>query len=551
MGSGTGPGAARDAEADRATLRAVQASAQGGDMARASTMAEQALQGGLEHPLLFNLVALGLEQAGRLDEAAALLRRGLAIAPQDAGTRNALGLVLMRLEQPEEALGHFETVLKAHPQFAPVHASCGGCLESLGRMELAEACYRRALELEPGNLAALAGMASVHGRRGQHAEARDFAAQVLAREPNYPQATMDMAAADLALGDPASAEARVRALLADPRPSLAERSLATSLLGDVLDAQDRPAEAFEAYLASGRELQRLYGERYGTGPGVLDLARRLNAELQAAAPLPEAAPPRSGDAGGARAHVFLVGFPRSGTTLLEQILAGHPDVQALEERETLADSAGPFLTRAGGIGRLSAAGQTDLNGYRQAYWRRVRAEGAVPDGKVFVDKYPLNTLKLPLIRRLFPEAKVLFALRDPRDVVLSCFRRRFRMNASMFQFLTPEGTAALYDATMALAARLEPVLGAQLLRVRHETLVADFDGEVGRVCDFLGLEWTADMRDFAARTRDRGIATPSAAQLARGLSAEGVGQWRRYREPLAPVLPVLKPWVERFGYDPD
>ena len=169
--------------------------------------------------------------------------------------------------------------------------------------------------------------------------------------------------------------------------------------------------------------------------------------------------------------------------------------------------------------------------------------------KVFIDKHPLNTLKLPLIAKLFPDAKILFARRDPRDVVLSCYRRRFAMSGSAYQLLTLPGAAGYYDAAMQIAERLEPAQGAQTLVVRHEALIAGFDEIAASVCDFLGLARSDALRGFAERTKDRGIATPSGAQLAGGLSAEGVGQWRRYRQQMAPALPKLAPWVERFGYD--
>jgi hypothetical protein len=179
----------------------------------------------------------------------------------------------------------------------------------------------------------------------------------------------------------------------------------------------------------------------------------------------------------------------------------------------------------------------------------VRAEGAAIEGKVFVDKHPLNTLKLPLIAKLFPEAKVLFARRDPRDVILSCYRRRFAMSGSAYQLLTLPGAAGYYDAAMQIAERLQPAMGAQTLVVRHEALISDFDAVAAEVCAFLGLPWTDALRGFADRTRDRGIATPSGAQLAGGLSSEGVGQWRRYRQQMGPALPRLAPWAARFGYD--
>jgi len=122
------------------------------------------------------------------------------------------------------------------------------------------------------------------------------------------------------------------------------------------------------------------------------------------------------------------------------------------------------------------------------------------------------------------------------------------MSGPAYQMLTLQGTADYYDAAMHLAARIGRDFPLDQFVVRHEALVEDFDAVAREVCAFLGLEWTEAMRDFAARTRDRGIATPSGAQLAGGLSSEGVGHWRWYAHPLAPVMPTLKPWVDTFGY---
>jgi hypothetical protein len=244
-----------------------------------------------------------------------------------------------------------------------------------------------------------------------------------------------------------------------------------------------------------------------------------------------------------------VGFPRSGTTLLEQVLASHPDIEALEERDTLADAIQAYGRRPRDLAELAAAPQAEITRLRVAYWQRVAREGADPVGKVFVDKLPLNTFRLPMIAKLFPEAKVLFAQRDPRDVVLSCFRRRFAMNGPMYQLLTLPTAAEFYDAAMQIGERLSGALPT--LVVRHERLIEDFDAVTREACAFLDLPFTEAMRGFAQRIQDRSIATPSGAQVSRGLTAEGVGAWRRYADPMAGVLPALQPWVERFGYPAD
>lgn len=530
----------------RVRLQAIDAAAQARDFGRAAALAEAAFRDGIEHPMVLNLTALKCEQEGRFDDALAVLERAIAIAPADIGARNAKGLVLTRLERYAEALATFDGVVALMPAFAGAHCARGASLEAMGKLREAEAAYRHALDLEPENLGATQGVANLLSRRGAHAEARPLAEAVLEAEPNFPDAVMVLAAADAAEGHGQRAQARLEMLAGDERLTAHQRALAQGQLGDVLDAQGRIADAFTAYTTCNMSLWRAYAPLHGERAGALEFARAMLAEMDAVPVDAWRTAPGPAPADAPRTHVFLTGFPRSGTTLLEQVLAGHPDVVALEERETLADAQRAFQMAPADVARLAYATEAELAPLREAYWARVRAEGADPAGKVFVDKHPLHTFRLPLILKLFPDAKILFARRDPRDVVLSCYRRRFAMSPSAYQMLTLPGAAGYYDAAMSLAERLEPAMAANTLVVSHERLVEDFDATLREVCDVLGLTWSDTLRRFS--DHGRAAATPSGAQLARGLSAEGVGAWRRYAEQMAAVMPVLTPWAEKFGY---
>jgi len=541
---------ARDLEADHATLRAVYEAAQGGDHAQAGALAEAALAGGLEHPLLLNVAALKLEQNGRVSAALSLLQRAVRIDPNDVGSRNALGLCLLRLERAAEALEQFEALLKMNPSLPHAHASHGNSLMALGAITRAESSYQCALEIDSNQAVALAGLAHIAASRGAYPEARAWAERALALIPGYPDAAMSLAAADLRERQVPKAEARIRTLLNDSRLTAHVRANATGLLGDTLDAQSRPAEAFAAYTACNVELQRLYAGRYAVDDNALDYVRSMTRYFEHVKPERwKLRAPTGADPAAVRGHVFLLGFPRSGTTLLEVILEGHPNVVSLEEQELLIDSVREFMRRPEDLERLSRATPAALEASRAAYWRRAAEAGVEVAGKVFVDKYPLNTIKLPLIARLFPDAKILFACRDPRDIVLSCFRHRFRMSAPIYELLSIEGAARYYDAVMQLLIRLMSVLTLDTCLVRHEDLVTEFAREMKRICTFLGLEWAPAMGDFALRTKNRAVLTPSTAQLVRGLSTEGLGQWRRYRPQLAAIETILEPWVKRFYYD--
>jgi hypothetical protein len=250
--------------------------------------------------------------------------------------------------------------------------------------------------------------------------------------------------------------------------------------------------------------------------------------------------------------VFLVGFPRSGTTLLDQILASHPEISTVEERDTFINFAATLVPADSGLAACAALDDGAIERLRSAYWQQVQAglHGA-PMKRVFVDKLPLNAVFLPIIYRLFPTAKIVFAVRDPRDVVLSCFQQRFGMNAAMFQLLRLDTAARYYDAVMRLVRVSRAKFPLAVHEVRYESVVADFDGTVKGLLDFLGVPWDEAVRSYAETAKSRAIGTPSAAQVVQPLYATSKGKWCNYRSFMEPVLPVLEPWVAGFGYEAD
>jgi Tfp pilus assembly protein PilF len=508
--------------------------------------AEAALEQGHVDALLHRLRGVRAQQDGRLELAIADFEAALRLGGEDAPVLNALGLALARAGRGAEALARLDRAIALSPSFAAFHHNRGWTLEAMGELAAAREAYARAVALDPKNAQAIAALASLAARAGDWAATRETADRALALDPGSPTAIVALAKAEVAVGDSATAERDLQRLLASSRAGGHERAVAFEALGDALDQMGRAHEAFESYAAAAGLLRAQYAPRFHK-PGVervQDFARRL-ATVFAAQP-PQAWRRRAPAAERVAGHIFLLGFPRSGTTMLGQALACHPGVLTLDERQTLSDAAQAFLRPADGPARLADAPETELDRYRELYWGRVRDAGAEPRGRVFVDKLPMNTLGLPLIARLFPQARILFLRRDPRDVVLSCFRRQFIPDPTTVEFLELTWTADLYDAVMALMETYRGVLEVDLHEQGFETLVQDFETEMRSICAFVGLDFTPAMADFAGRAGL--VATPSAAQLSRGLNADGVGAWRRYAADLAPIMARVAPWVERFGY---
>jgi tetratricopeptide (TPR) repeat protein len=527
-------------------MSAIAADIRAGRHDEAIVRARSALEAGLEHPLVLNLAALGLEREGRDGEAERLLRKAVRLAPRDTACRNALGLCLLKLGRPRQALEEFERVLALQPALAFAHVNRGNAFCALRDQGAATECYERALVHDPHQPMALAALAGLAAGRGRYEEARALAERALASAPELTEAQISLAAAEYGDGELGRAETRLRGLLEKERLAEPDRVQVQGLLGDVLDSAGRYDEAFEAYTACNEALRQRNAGRYASA---LQYARDMGdwVERSCARDAGWSRNAAPGEGAAAR-HVFVVGFPRSGAPLIDVVLEGHPEIVCVDGTELLLESVQEFMRRPQDLERLLAAGPATLERFRAAYWRRVAAAGVEARGRIVVDTCALNSLKLPLIARLFPGAKILFACRDPRDLIVSCFRQRFAMSAPTYELLTVAGAATYYVTVTDLAIRLTNLLGLDVSLVRHEDMVSAFAREMARICEFLGIGWHPAMGDFALRSRERGEPLPSLSQLVRSLGTEGLGGWQHYRGRLEPVIPMLEPWVKRFYY---
>jgi len=253
--------------------------------------------------------------------------------------------------------------------------------------------------------------------------------------------------------------------------------------------------------------------------------------------------------------VFFVGFPRSGTTLLEQVLDAHPDLVTTGERTPLnlmINSTDQLIGRQLKFPEdIESINEDEIMKLRQGFFQAARnVTGEDFMQRRLVDKMPLNIVKLGLVNRIFPDAKVLVALRDPRDTCLSCYFQQFRPNRAMLNFLELATTGEFYATVMGLWLHYRSVLSVPWMEYRYETLVEDFENTVREVLDFIGVPWNEAVTEYADYARSKNINTPSYSDVVSGISKSAIGRWRHYRDELTPILPILEPFVKEFGYEP-
>jgi hypothetical protein len=250
----------------------------------------------------------------------------------------------------------------------------------------------------------------------------------------------------------------------------------------------------------------------------------------------------------------LTSFPRSGTTLLEQVLDAHSNLVSSDEREAFARDIFPAMwltpaTPAPTVDAFSAITPERLRMLRKRYLDYMAAALSEPIGdRMHLDKNPPLTLVLPGFLRLFPETKILIALRDPRDVVVSCFMQYLPLNPNSVCFLTLERTARRYANDMGTWRKLRDIIESPWLELCYEDTVAHLEREARRALDFLGLPWEAGVLNYRERLQTKVVGSPTYQAVQQPLYTRAIGRWKNYQKFLEPFLPILEPSVQAFGY---
>ncbi|WP_198651489.1 tetratricopeptide repeat-containing sulfotransferase family protein [Dyella sp. C11] len=251
--------------------------------------------------------------------------------------------------------------------------------------------------------------------------------------------------------------------------------------------------------------------------------------------------------------VFVVGFPRSGTTLLEQMLDAHPQLQSMDENpffNRLADLLTSHDKRI--LDDLSVLRQYDADELRRSYYAMVDERVQRRPGVRIVDKNPLNTMWLPLINRLFPNARIILALRHPCDVILSCHMQDFRAPTLALACTSLDRLARGYVQVMQRWVDESTILQPAAMNLRYEDVVDDLPGQAQRIAQFLGLDDASPMLGFHEHARGKTyIGTPSYSQVIEPVNRKAMGRWQKYREWIEPVLPTLDPMLRHWGYEVD
>jgi tetratricopeptide (TPR) repeat protein len=497
--------------------------------------------------MLYNL---GLVHADLLDLPSAheVLSQARALAPRDAWICTALAKCSYDLGDFEGAKHTLDRWQEFDDLTPAALAEIAYMLTVMGQVSAAQPAIDSLASLAPLGRAALT-QANVLERLNRLTEARS-ALQRARFGTNLPGSDPDLLLAEAVLAQRESKHEQARDLLKEALNDHQVFTLRHSLLFPLavsLDALGDYESAFAAMSEAHRSQVEYLGAALGKSPSAESPTLQLTQRgVEPGEPLDwsdELTPSKQ------QSPVFVVGFPRSGTTLLEIALDAHPALKSMDEQPFLAraiDHMRSFgLDYPADLGKLTSDQLTLL---RTQYWKQVDTQISLSAGQRLVDKNPLNLLRLPLIRRLFPRAHTVLIARHPCDVLMSCFIQHFRAPDLAMLCRDLPTLAASYRRFFDYWYAQEARLGAATFEIRYESLVADLETQLRALVGFLELPWEPAMLSPAAHARARGfISTPSYTQVIEPVTSRGIGRWRNYEPHLRELTPTLAPYLERWG----
>jgi tetratricopeptide (TPR) repeat protein len=519
-----------------------------------------------------------LRAMGRLDEAVGAYGEALARAPGLRAARFNRGITQSLAERPDAALEDFEALLASDAGDLESRLNAGLARQTLGHLDAAEAEYREVLARDPDHPLAWTYLGILLNERLQTAEAVDALERAIALDPQEIDARRELANVFEKANRLAQAEAALAPLLplAAEHPGVAidaarlerrrgnaagslqllaridPRALPERLALEYfferasgLDRAGRYDEALRAYSAANERAARSARRSRIDAKAFPREVRGIRDWIDRGAPGIEVG--EGGDD-----LCFMIGFPRCGTTLVDTILNAAEATATLDEQPTfeqaraVLEDNGPYWSRTTAFDRGTA------HAFRISYRSAVGQclQGRQP--RLVVDKLPLRVLHAPLLAQAFPEARFVFSLRHPADVVLSNFMQHYVPNEAYVHFDTLEDSVATYVQVMDLWRSIRPLIADRTHIVRYEDLVDDPDSEVAAACRFLDLDFDPAMLDPARRLEGRErVRTNSYEQVAEEIYRRSAGRWRNYREALMPFKDRLQPFLDEYGYSMD
>ena len=490
---------------------------------------------------------------------------------------NNLGLIYTHLDKNEKAIEVFNKVIKLNSASSVTYCHLGIAYTNLSKVIEAEESYKKSLELDPKNALSLYNYGTLFKRLNDPKNAEKYLTKAISISPNnFPPYNNLME-----VYDKSNQNEKLKKLIDDAKSKFKNNTsinLFDAKLLFKLKEYEKVIELLEKISFDGNEKYKEHNRteliaksydhisnykkafeyfkitnevNYDLNKDIVDknkyievIEKRIkffDKEKSIDWPVLSEINKNSDP-------TFLIGFPRSGTTLLDTILRSHPLIDVLEEK--------PIVDKF--VELLNIKIKSDFKNLkdhkidkemRDFYFREKSNYSSKKNCKIVIDKMPLNTVYVGEIVRFFPNAKFIFAIRHPSDCVLSCFMQNFLLNNAMTNFLNLEDSAKLYNQVMILWELYNNKLKINFHMIRYEDLIENFETEVKKLLNYLGVDWSNKVTEFYKTSKKRGMLnTPSYNQVSQPLYTKSIGRWKNYQDQFQDISPILDKWIKKFSY---
>lgn len=494
-------------------------------------------------PEVYNNLGSVLLNENNFKEAIRYLKLAIKLNPKLSIAYFNLGIIYQKINDFKSAeINYLQSILLNKDNVIALY-NLGNLYSDNDNLENAEKYYMRTIELKPNMEQAYRNLFFIFDRSNQHKKLKDILDLAKINLPNRPIVDFFQGIYDFE-------NKKFEAVIDNfEKIKINEKNIGifinkNQLLGKSYDQIGSYDKAYNCFLTSNKFINRIFENRFKKERYINIIKKRI--EFYSNFKLDSWKSISSSN----NETIFLVGFPRSGTTLLDTILRSHRSVDVIEEKpivdkliENLESKTESNLLNLENLDEKSCIKIKKL-------YLKTRSEYTKPNnGKIYIDKLPLNFIYIGEIIRLFPKAKFIFALRNPHDVVLSCFMQQFTPNDSMMNFTNLKDSANFYDISMKLYRKYFELFKSNIYEIKYEDVILNFDATIKDLLNFLDLEWEDEVKKFYKTARHRGIiSTPSYNQINKPLYKKSVQRWKNYKKNFAEIDIDLNFWKNEFKY---
>ena len=518
-------------------------------------------------------------QKKNFKEAKGILKDIILINPNIPKIHNNLGIINLNLGDFLESVENFKKVKNLDPKFISSYCNLGLAYSKIGKEKLAIKNYLEAIDIDPKNYVANYNLGSLYKKKNQIKNAEQYLNIAIDLKPKMTQAYNNL----FEIYDKSNQLEKFKELLFKAKLNINNDTILdffsgiyefkkknylntikifkkinlndldlkriivkNEIVAKSYDFIGNYEKAFNNFECANNSLKLFYNQKFDKEVYLNFLKKRINyfSKKNLEKWSDKKFVTKNND------PIFLIGFPRSGTTLLDTILRSHPSIEVLEEEPIIDEMINELEKEINNdFSKLENLNGKLFNKIRNVYFSKRNKYLDYNKNKIYIDKLPLNIVNVAEIFRFFPNAKFIFALRNPYDVVLSCFMQIFSPNHAMSNFLNLNDTVRLYDMVMDLWISYSNNLNIKFQTIKYESVIQDFDKTIGNLLKFLELDWSDDVRNYTLTARNRGIInTPSYNQVNLPLYNKSINRWKNYEDKFLEFEEILNKWTIRFNY---